>query len=374
MDECKMTTEKNLEGRLFSLDVLRGLDMVLLTVLGPLVNAAQDGWKCFPAGFIGQFRHGWECFTLWDIIMPLFIFMCGAAIPYALGKRLEKGQGVFWRHVLARVALLWFLGGLVQGNWITLDPLKVTPFSNTLQSIAVGYLVVAAAMSLRSRALMFVLPIALAVGYTLLLAFLGDYSKFGNFANKVDHAILVATLPAQHARLVNPSYYTWYLTSAMFAVMTFAGYHSTMILRSGRTLWRKAAVLGGYGAALLAVGFLAEIWVPCIKPIYTLSFTAQAMGWCVLALCALYVLTDIWRLRRGLGFAIFFGQLALAAYFTSHFFRPVLTAFAHLIGDGLLQYLPKTSEPFVVCVLKIVGMLAMMVAWRAFKTCRREMK
>ena len=34
--------------RLFSLDALRGLDMILLTVVAPLVNAAQRGWKCFP--------------------------------------------------------------------------------------------------------------------------------------------------------------------------------------------------------------------------------------------------------------------------------------------------------------------------------------
>ena len=79
--------------RLFSLDVLRGLDMMLLTVVGPLVCAAQKGWNCFPDWFMRQFNHGWECFTLWDIIMPLFIFMCGAAMPLALERRLKKGGG-----------------------------------------------------------------------------------------------------------------------------------------------------------------------------------------------------------------------------------------------------------------------------------------
>ena len=88
--------------RLFSLDVLRGLDMMLLTVVGPLVCAAQKGWNCFPDWFMRQFNHGWECFTLWDIIMPLFIFMCGAAMPLALERLLKKGGGAFWRHVLAR--------------------------------------------------------------------------------------------------------------------------------------------------------------------------------------------------------------------------------------------------------------------------------
>ncbi|MBR2839449.1 MAG: hypothetical protein IKE55_11730 [Kiritimatiellae bacterium] len=51
--------------RLYSLDVLRGLDMILLVVIGPIVNAANRVWH-FPAAFMGQFKHGWECFTLWD--------------------------------------------------------------------------------------------------------------------------------------------------------------------------------------------------------------------------------------------------------------------------------------------------------------------
>ena len=37
--------------RLFSLDALRGFDMILLTVVAPLVNAAQRGWKCFPDSY-----------------------------------------------------------------------------------------------------------------------------------------------------------------------------------------------------------------------------------------------------------------------------------------------------------------------------------
>ena len=95
--------------RLYSLDVLRGLDMFLLTVVGPLVMAANKSWECFPPEFIQQFEHGWVGFRFWDIIQPLFIFMSGAAIPFALEKRLAAGPRVFWEHVVCRVALLWFL-------------------------------------------------------------------------------------------------------------------------------------------------------------------------------------------------------------------------------------------------------------------------
>ena len=357
------------EGRLFSLDVLRGLDMILLTVLGPLVVAAQSSWKCFPDGVMAQFRHGWVGFTLWDIIMPLFIFMCGAAIPFALGRRLEEGRGVFWRHVLWRVAFLWFMGGLIQGNWIKLDPNQFTPFSNTLQSIAVGYLTVAVVMSFRSNVLSIVVPVILALAYTVILA-VGGYEQYGNPAFNVDQVIFKAVLPAANRYVVKPSYYTWFLTSMMFAFMGFAGYHATRILTSVLSQWRKAVALAGYGVAMLVIGLISEIWIPCIKPIFTLSFTAQAMGWCAIALAALYVVNDIWLFRKGLAPVLLFGQFALTAYFVSHFFAPVLTAGAHLFGDGLLAYLPGSANAFVIKLLFVVQMIAVMIIWRKVKARR----
>ncbi len=351
------------QSRLFSLDALRGLDMLLLTVLGPLITTMQSSWHCFPAAFMGQFKHGWECFTLWDIIMPLFIFMCGAAMPFALGRRLKDGQGVFWRHVLWRVVLLWVLGGLVQGNWASLDPQRFSPFSNTLQSIAIGYLVVAMVMSFHSRVLAIVAPILLALGYTVVLA-VGGYGEWNNPAYRVDQAIFRAMMPADNIWITKPNHYTWFLTSAMFAVMTFAGYHTTLILTKDRGKWQRASQLFAYGAGLLTIGFVSEIWVPCIKPIYTLSFTAQAMGWCVLALDALYVINDIWMVRRGFSLVLLFGQCALTAYFVSHFFRKLLSHMAELVAN-LPSGVPATD--FVVKFIFVLELIAVMAFWRRFR-------
>ena len=76
--------ENSKSERLFCLDALRGLDMLLLTVVGPFFMAVNKGYG-LPEGVLAQFRHPWGGFTLWDIIMPLFIFMCGAAVPFGLG-------------------------------------------------------------------------------------------------------------------------------------------------------------------------------------------------------------------------------------------------------------------------------------------------
>ena len=351
--------------RLFCLDVLRGLDMLLLLLVGRLVRAAQGCWQCFSPSFMGQFRHGWECFTLWDIIMPLFIFMCGAAIPFALERRLKEGKSAFWRHVLSRVALLWFLGCVCQGNLADLDPQTFSPYSNTLQAIATGYLVTAAMMAVGSRWLSFLLPVVLAGAYTVLLAVGGDYTQYGNFAFKVDHAILSALLPTGnlHTKLASPNMYTWFLTSMMFAVMTLCGYQATGILRSSRTHWKKAVGLSAYGFALVAVGGVASVWIPIIKPIFTLSFTALAMGCCVLALGVLYALTDVFRLRRGLGLVLLFGRFSLVAYMVGCFFDPVLDSLVKTVGAGIVR-VSGTSGGFVEAALASVALVLVLVAWK----------
>ena len=360
--------------RLLSLDLLRGLDMMVLTLGYALVIAADGVWH-FPPAVMRQFAHGWECFTFWDIIMPLFIFMCGAAMPFALPKRLAAGGKVFWRHVLARVALLWFLGGCVQGNWLSLDPQTFGPFANTLQAIAVGYLVVAATMALRRPALMVAVPVVLVAVYSALLAACGGYGQYDNFAFRCDQAIFKAVLPATNFYVSRPDHvssahcYTWCLTSCMFAAMTFCGYFATKILQGAGAKGRKAVTLAGCGAALLVVGLVAEVWIPCIKPIFTLSFTAQAMGWCALALATLYALTDILQFRRGLALPILFGQYALVAYMVTHDpFRPALWTLADTLTCGVTRCASPEVKQLVMAAAVTVLLPMVLIAWKRIKT------
>ena len=83
---------------------------------------------------------------------------------------------VYWRHVLARVAVLWVLGMVAQGRLLSLDILRINPFNNTLQAIAAGYLVAAAVLAVPSRHFRRAAPFVLALGYTAILHFCGDYT------------------------------------------------------------------------------------------------------------------------------------------------------------------------------------------------------
>ena len=274
--------------RLLSLDMLRGADMFLLTVIGPFVWALDKSFG-LPKGVLAQFDHAWGGFSLWDIIMPLFIFMSGAAVPFAMKGRLDDGHARwrYWRHVLSRFALLWVLGMVAQGRLLTLDANLISPFDNTLQTIAFGYLACAIVYRIPSRAVRFAIPAALALVYTLILAFLGDYSKTGNAAMLFENWFVPFTVPATSRvlELADPGY-TWWATIPMFAAMGLSGMCATEILKDENLApSRRATRLAVVGAALLALGWALVPVIPPIKHIYTLSFTAQAMGWSMLALC-----------------------------------------------------------------------------------------
>ena len=361
--------------RLLSLDVLRGLDMFLLTVVGPLfwalnklLASVSKDWA-IPDAVQLQFKHAWGGFTLWDIIMPLFIFMCGAAVPYALSKRLDKNglpTRKFWLHVLGRVSLLWFCGMLVQGRLATLDPLQISPYNNTLQTIAAGYLIAVLVMLIPVRALRVAMPLVFVAAYGVLLHLLGDYTQEGNLAQVVEQKILRAILPAKSTALATHGY-TWFLTTLMFGAMTLCGAQCAEILRGKWTSGRKATALLIIGALLLGAGFALELVEPCIKHIYTVSFTCQAMGWSVLALDLLYVLTDILPCRRGWWFVTLYGQCALTAYMATHFFRPSLEACTKSITKGFPRFIDKAYMPLAEALVTVVILTIVLVIRRRLR-------
>jgi predicted acyltransferase len=341
--------------------------MLLLTVIGPLVHGFNASWKLSP-GFMGQFRHGWECFTLWDIIMPLFIFMCGAAVPFALGRRLDENgrpTWAYWRHVLFRVAFLWVFGMMAQGRLFTLDLSKISPFNNTLPSIASGYLIAAIVFALPWRKVQIAVPIVLSLTYAALLHFLGDYTKDGNFAQVVEEWVVPHIMPAGNRALeLADKGYTWWLTILMFGAMTLCGMEATRILTAKWDKTKRFAALSALGAVLLAVGWALVPWIPCIKHLYTFTFTAQAMGWCCLALAILFYLTDIKMWRRGLGLFILFGQTALLAYMARSVFGGVFNAFAQQVTQGVPHAFGEAARPLLSWFASSALLVAVLYVWR----------
>lgn len=92
--------------RLLSIDILRGLIIILMT----WVNYA-GGIKDMPL----MFRHAAadaDLITLADMVVPGFLFIVGVSIPFAFHNRLEQGEGYgkLFLHIFSRTGALLFLG------------------------------------------------------------------------------------------------------------------------------------------------------------------------------------------------------------------------------------------------------------------------
>lgn len=289
----------------------------------------------------------WEGFSPWDLVMPLFMFMAGVAIPYSLGpqKTFSKTGAVYWR-LGKRVLLLWIFGMMVQGNLLALDPNRIYLFTNTLQAIAVGYFF-SALIYLHTS---WKTQIGIAVG--LLLAFWGamefitiggygggDYTPHGNLAEGIDNMVLgrfrdtAQIIDGQV--VVRDSYtYTWILSSLNFVVTVLTGVLAGQILKKtpsispskGRTkdglpiegeVWRGSVLLLT-GVAMVASGWAWDTIHPVIKHIWTGSMVLVSSGYCFLLMGIFYLWIDCLGHNKHLTVLKVYGMNSITAYVVSH--------------------------------------------------------
>ena len=311
--------------RLLSLDVLRGLDLFLLVALQPVLLAVLRQLDCDALNdtLLYQLDHAqWEGMRVWDLVMPLFLFMSGVTMPYSLPKyRTSNGDFKVWMRVLKRFALLFLLGMLVQGNVLALNPDRVYIYSNTLQAIAVGYLLTVPMVLYLKPKQQLIAIAALLVVYSLPMHLHGDWSAQGNWASIVDKeilgrfrdgSVLAADGSVQFAAWYD---YTWIWSSLTFCGTVALGSLAGRMIKSGnsdRIATARNLMLAG--VLLVTAGFLFGIGQPIIKRIWTASFTLYSAGWCYMLLALFYWWIDVKGHTKGWGWLLCFGCNAITAY------------------------------------------------------------
>ena len=303
--------------RLVSIDALRGFDMFWIMGGAPFVMALCKLFANPLPHWLGrQFDHvEWEGFVAWDLIMPLFLFIVGVAMPFSIGKRVELGEtrAQIYRKVAYRVVLLWILGMVAQGHLLAFDSHNLQFYSNTLQAIAAGYLISSIALVELKVRWQAVLAAVLLVVFWVLLAFVpfpghaaGTLTPDANLAMWVDKTLL--------GRFQDGTTYTWILSSLGFGATVLMGVLSGHLLRSSVPGPRKAQWLAASGVACLLLGWLWSFALPIIKHIWTSSMVLWSGGWCLLLLAAFYWLIDVKGYRRWAFFFVVIGMNAIVAY------------------------------------------------------------
>ena len=188
-------------GRIASIDALRGFDMFWIIGADALFYALNkmaggDG-KSLIGFFATQLDHvQWEGFHFYDLIFPMFVFIVGVSIVFALSRRpSEGGRAAATAQIFKRAAILYLFGLFtydgVAGGWEKVRLLGV------LQRIAICYFFTGLAfLYLKPKALV-ALCASLLVGYWAFMTFVpvpgvgaGHFAEGKNLANYIDKEYL----------------------------------------------------------------------------------------------------------------------------------------------------------------------------------------
>jgi len=365
--------------RLASLDALRGMDMFWIMGASTVVHAAVKAGGSESLAWIPvQLQHlPWDGFHFIDLIFPLFLFMIGVAIPYALSKRLARGDSVakIYGHIVVRVVILIVFGMMINGSLLTYDPSKFELSYSVLQMLALGYLAASVLyLNLRPR-WQIVATVVMLVGYWALLAFvpgpdheIGKFQEGCNLGDWITEAIVGKWRGQQIG---------WILGILGHASTAMLGVFAGELLRSGQSAARKVGWMAAMGALCLVAaafwtGWVARqlpgvglfgvdwsewpVWFPIIKVRWTSSYVLFAGGWSYLLLALCYLVIDVWGWRRWAVPFMAIGANSIFAYMSWGLCSSAFRRVAEVFLGGLQPYVGAWYEP-------ILSAGAMAVLW-----------
>lgn len=299
--------------RLLSLDVMRGIIMLLLAAESCRVYESlhELEWGGLFNSIITQFfHHPWHGLRLWDLVQPGFMFMAGTAMYIAVARKRAKGvsEQDNFRHIALRSLKLFLLGTglhcvyagrLVWELWNVLTQLSFTTL--------VAYFLIRRSFGVQiSVALLMVVLNDVLYRTVLVPGFEQPFTQGHNFGAYVDTLLMGK---------INPDGWV-----AFNCVPTSA--HTILGVTAGKLLMGprsnafkiKALVIAGLIALLLGYGADLSGISPIIKRISTGGFVLASLGWVALLLAALYWWIDIKDHRRYTWIAVVIGMNSIFIY------------------------------------------------------------
>lgn len=357
--------------RLLSLDVFRGLTILLMTI----VNNPGSWSAIYP-----PLEHAeWNGCTPADLVFPFFIFIMGTAIPFAIPVKHFDGAvfnkifvrslrilslGLFLNYfskielfglegiplLMVRLIITFAVAYALLGNFslkiktylavsifVLLLLLAYSPLEEyqdvrlpgVLQRIGIVYFIVALIYLKTTFKTQLAIAISILVGYYLIMAFIpvpgigaANFDKGTNLAAWLDNLVLNGHLWSASK--------TWdpegilstlpAITTALFGV--FVG--QLLNLPNSKTEnIKKTAVLG---AILLLLGLLTDSFFPINKAIWSSSYALYTAGLATLILTFLYYVIDISNYKKWSKLFLIWGVNPMIVFFFSGIIPRALSA------------------------------------------------
>jgi len=313
----------NVPKRLMSIDALRGFDMLWIVGGSEVIIAFS---KAYPGSFsrwiAKNFDHEWGTFRFYDLIMPLFLFIVGVVMPVAFRNRMahHENKSKIYRHVLIRVFKLYILGLVASGHLLEFNIDTLHLWTDTLHSIAVGYLVSSVLILETSRKWQYIIVGLLLLAYSIIMTQVpipghgaGILQKDLNLALYIDNKVL--------GHFQEGLGWTYILTNMTFVCSVMLGVFAGNILLLGLNAKAKIQRLVVVGFSCIAGGLIWSFWFPIIHHIWTSSLVLFAGGWSYLLLALFYYIIDVRGYTRWAFPFKVIGVNSIAVYVATHLFN-----------------------------------------------------
>jgi predicted acyltransferase len=309
-----------LKERLHSLDALRGFAMFWIIGGGAFFEAAAEatewGWMTRLARQVHQHVE-WSGFHFYDLVFPLFMFMSGVTIPFAITSKLEKGEArsEVLKKIARRMVLLIVLGLIYNGA--LQHGFRNLRMASVLAQIGISYflaaLIVIHTRSVRPRIYWLTGILGAVAVLQLFVPAPGLSAGTLNPEGSINAWIDQHVLPGKF-------YFETYDPEGILSIVsatsvTLMGALAGNLLR-GKTIGpeRKTIWLLLPGVGLVAAALVLSPVYPIIKNLWTVPFNLLTAGLSFLLLCLFYFVIDGKGWRKGSFFFTVIGLNSITAY------------------------------------------------------------
>ena len=243
-----------------------------------------------------QLHHSqWNGFTFYDLIFPLFLFIVGLSMPFAISKRLQRGDSRkdLYTHIIKRTLILFALG-LVYNHILDLN-FSSFRWAGVLQRIALCYFFAAMIfMNFRIKGQAIAIG-SIVFGYWAMMTLIpvpgfgaGVLTPEGNLASFIDRLLL----PGRSCCFKFGDN-EGILTTIPAIATTLLGGLAGHLLRSPLGQQKKLSGLVAAGFSSLILALLWSLFFPINKLLWSSSYVLFAAGWSFLLVALFYWVIDL---------------------------------------------------------------------------------
>ena len=368
--------------RLLSLDVFRGI-----TIAGMILVNNPGTWDAiYP-----PLRHAeWNGCTPTDLIFPFFLFIVGVAIPFALGKRIERGDShkKIIMQITRRSIILFLLGILLHsfpfGLFGTYFSFSTVRIPGVLQRIAIVYFITSILYLKTNYKVLINTGALLLILYwlTMILIPVPGIGKANLEPTTNLSAWIDRTLLGNHIWSESKFWDPEGIFSTIPAITTsIIGILTGLWLKSDKDKIIKAVWLFVIGCLCLAVGYIWSAWFPLNKNLWTSSYVLYTGGLALLFLGICYWFIDVRNSKWWVKPFQVYGINAITVYFLSELTTIILYLIKIQSGSESLSlntylfnnFFLKFFEPInasllwaIIYVLVWLGLMWILYAKRIF--------